>query len=128
MRLKGALSLITALLLCAVAAAPAGAIVGGQQISNIADFPYQAALVLSSQPSMYAGQFCGASIRDSMHVITAAHCVYDNAHTDPGEVIRPSALGVLVGTTPEGYWAQRLDPGRGRHRGGSGRRRGARGR
>jgi hypothetical protein len=77
-------------------ASPAGAIVGGAPVDIVA-FPYQAALVQAAKPPV-EGQYCGATIRDERHVVTAAHCVFDNPLTPIGEAIDPSAVDVLVGT------------------------------
>jgi secreted trypsin-like serine protease len=91
-----------AIAVIAVQASPAGAaaqprIVGGGS-ATITDFPYQAALVYNPWVSALDGQFCGATIRDPTHVITAAHCVYDNPYTPAGQAIRPADVDVLVGT------------------------------
>jgi secreted trypsin-like serine protease len=72
-------------------------IYGGAEVADIAEVPFQAALVLNPYQAS-VGQFCGGSIRDATHVITAAHCMYDNPYTQPGQAIDPAALDVLVGT------------------------------
>jgi hypothetical protein len=77
-------------------AGPAAAIVGGAP-APIAAFPYQVALVKSGS-DVYDGQFCGGTIRDASHVITAAHCVFDNALTAPGQAIAPGMVDVVAGT------------------------------
>jgi hypothetical protein len=97
-------ALTLALALVAVAPATAGAaerqarIYGGTQVAAIADVPFQAALVRKPPFTAANGQFCGGTIRDEWHVITAAHCVFDNFLTQPGQAIDPADLDVLVGT------------------------------
>lgn len=91
------------LLLCAAlsplaAASPAGAIVGGSAVP-ITDHPWQVALLDASVAGNKNAQFCGGVIRDATHVITAAHCVFDNPKTAPGQPIDPSRLAVLSGTS-----------------------------
>ena len=44
----------------------------------------------------YQHQFCGGSMLDATHVVTAAHCVYDSLV--PGQAAPPASLEVLVGT------------------------------
>ena len=54
-------------------------IVGGDPV-NVAGYPFMASLMFEyeSQPgSVYP--FCGGSVLDSTHILTAAHCVYDVA-------------------------------------------------
>jgi hypothetical protein len=74
--------------------APAQAIVGGVD-STIANRPYQVAVLLGSPTP---NGLCGGTIRDSTHIITAAHCVFDNAFTAPGQAIDPGQVTVLAGT------------------------------
>lgn len=45
-------------------------IVGGEEV-DIEDFPYQVSLTDEGRG------FCGGSIYDNYHIITAGHCVYD---------------------------------------------------
>jgi secreted trypsin-like serine protease len=90
------------LALCALGTASASAaiqprIVGGSGVS-IADYPYQAALIYNPWGTAYDGQFCGGTIRDATHIVTAGHCVFDNPFTQPGQVIDATKLDVLVGT------------------------------
>ena len=85
---------------------PAGAIVGGQKANQVqppTGAPdYQVALIRNDRPGAAAGQFCGGTVRNEMggykHIVTAAHCVFDNSATAPGQPISPSNLDVLVGT------------------------------
>jgi Trypsin len=74
----------------------AGAVVGGTSVS-LTDHPYQVALVKSAK-SASTGQFCGGSIRDAWHIITAAHCVWDTSSSLPGQPISASQVDVLAGT------------------------------
>jgi hypothetical protein len=63
---------------------------------------YQVALIRNDRPSASSGQFCGGSVRNevgqSRHIVTAAHCVFDNSATAPGQPISPANLDVLAGT------------------------------
>jgi hypothetical protein len=74
----------------------AGAIVGGSNVSLI-QHPYQVALLQNSKGAATSSQFCGGSIRDEWHIITAAHCVF-NTPFAPGVVAAPSQIDVLAGT------------------------------
>lgn len=95
--MRRALAAFFALLATATAltaTAPAGAqpiprVVGGTTASATTDVPWQA-LVLPS------GYLCGGSILDATHVVTAAHCVYDE---DSGAITAPSAITVHAGAT-----------------------------
>jgi secreted trypsin-like serine protease len=95
--------LVALLCLTLPAAALANAtprIVGGHN-AKISDYPFQVAL-LSTDTSVYPPdnelmhQFCGGSILDATHVITAAHCLYDTVA--PGQAAPASSLDVLAGT------------------------------
>jgi secreted trypsin-like serine protease len=90
--------LTTAAALVAAAAycAPAGAIVGGTSVP-LSQHPYQVALIKAGQ-SATGGQYCGGSIRDTLHIITAAHCVFDTSFTAPGQPAAASQVDVLAGT------------------------------
>jgi Trypsin len=64
---------------------------------NIADHPYQVALVHAGVAAANpAGQYCGGTIRDSTHVITAAHCVFNLDGS--GQPAQPDQIDVLAGT------------------------------
>jgi secreted trypsin-like serine protease len=52
-------------------------------------WPFAVALLSKSNPDNYAAQFCGGSLIDDNHVLTAAHCV---------EGASPTQIQVLVGT------------------------------
>jgi Trypsin len=71
-------------------------IVGGAKAS-IADYPFQVAVLNSgaTEDDEWFYQFCGGSIRDDTHVITAAHCVFN---PDTGQADPPSAIKVLART------------------------------
>jgi secreted trypsin-like serine protease len=108
MGLRCVLALGAALAVAAVCCAPAGAIVGGNKATAV-DPPggplyYQVALIRNDRPTTSAGQFCGGSVRDDTdsphprHIVTAAHCVFDNSATAPGQPISPANLDVLAGT------------------------------
>jgi secreted trypsin-like serine protease len=73
----------------AASALPIPHVVGGTTASTSADAPWQA-LVLPS------GYLCGGSILDATHVVTAAHCVYDD---DTGAITSPNAITVHAGVT-----------------------------
>jgi len=97
-----------AIVAAAACCAPAGAIMGGydateaQPVDN--DLKYQAALIRNDRPTAASGQFCGGSVRfdhDSSqprHIVTAAHCVFDNLASAAGQPISPANLDVLIGT------------------------------
>jgi hypothetical protein len=63
-------------------------VVGGSPATST-DAPWQA-LVLPS------GRLCGGAILDATHVVTAAHCVYDD---EEQEILGPSAITVRAGIT-----------------------------
>jgi V8-like Glu-specific endopeptidase len=63
-------------------------VVGGSPATT-ADAPWQV-LVLPD------GYLCGGAILDATHVVTAAHCVYDDEHQ---EILAPAAITVHAGIT-----------------------------
>jgi uncharacterized repeat protein (TIGR02543 family) len=70
-------------------------IVGGNEI-EIEDAPWQVALIYSSRPNNFQGQFCGGSIISREWIVTAAHCL----DVEPGNEPMPvSAFRVLAGTS-----------------------------
>jgi secreted trypsin-like serine protease len=83
-----------ALAVAAVCCAPAGAVVGGRNAS-MSTAPYQVAVVLNKAP--YSSIWCGGVVRDATHVVTAAHCVFDNPLGASGQPIPPSAVQVVAG-------------------------------
>jgi trypsin len=87
----------TAALVAAAAWSPqAMAIIGGSAVP-LTQHPYQVALARPGQ-SAVGSQFCGGSIRDVWHIISAAHCVFDNSATSSGQPLSPSQIDVLAGT------------------------------
>lgn len=60
-------------------------------------WPWQVGLIIRGAPSVFDGQFCGGSLIAGTWVLTAAHCVYDEADFEltpvPAEDIQ-----ILVGT------------------------------
>jgi secreted trypsin-like serine protease len=70
-------------------------IVGGNPVASIAQFPFQVALF---DPTVDANplhsQFCGGTILDATHVITAAHCLIDQLS---GQARPPAQVEVLAG-------------------------------
>jgi ribosomal protein L34 len=96
MRLLRVLPLVLALALLFAPAAhsrPPARIVGGAD-ADIETVPWQAALLDSTKTDSWVGQFCGAVIRDANTIITAGHCVTDNA----GDPVLASSIDVLAGT------------------------------
>jgi trypsin len=99
-----------AIVAAAVCCPPAGAIVGGESAQRpggsdppTGQLDYQVALIRNDRPTASSGQFCGGTVRNEpngyRHIVTAAHCVFDNSATSPGQPIAPANLDVLVGTT-----------------------------
>lgn len=76
-------------------------VVGGAD-SPIANTPWQVAILDRSEPDPFQAQRCGGSIRDSTHVITAAHCVVVDPD-GPGPVglqaLNANTFDVLAGAT-----------------------------
>ncbi len=70
---------------------PAQAVIGGQK-SSTAAAPWTVTINLWRQTDTYprSGQFCGGTLVTPRKVVTAAHCVVDEAPTD---------LGVVAGRT-----------------------------
>jgi secreted trypsin-like serine protease len=73
-------------------AAPAGAVIGGQQAAPGA-WPFAAALIDASVGDTLAGQVCGAVVVSPTEVMTAAHCVVSDGSTHP----RKRSLDVVAG-------------------------------
>jgi trypsin len=96
MGLRWVLASVVVLVAAAGWCPTAGAIVGGSDASLI-DHPYQVALLDNAKGAATASQFCGGSIRDEWHIITAAHCVY-NTPFAPGAAAAPTQIDVLAGT------------------------------
>jgi len=70
------------------------AIVGGGQIS-IRQAPWQVAIRAVIPEGKGLSLFCGGSILDASHILTAAHCVFDR---ETGHPIPPEAFAVRAGT------------------------------
>jgi hypothetical protein len=87
---------MAALAVAAACCSSAGAIVGGASVP-LSQHPYQVALLEHGQTPT-GGQFCGGSIRDTLHIITAAHCVFDTSFTASGQPASPGQVDVLAGT------------------------------
>jgi Trypsin len=96
MGLRWVLASAAALGVAAACCTPAMAIVGGGDVS-LTQHPYQVALLDNSKSAAVSGQYCGGSIRDQWHIITAAHCVF-NTPFSPGVVANASQIDVLAGT------------------------------
>jgi hypothetical protein len=89
------LALVAALAVAAVCCPRADAIVGGGPVS-LDVHPYQVAIVQADKTPV-TGQYCGGSIRDEWHIITAAHCVFDNNTSHSGQPLAPAQIDVLAG-------------------------------
>lgn len=75
----------------------APAIVNGSTVSQEeydARWPFIVALVSATGDDQYSSQFCGGSLIDDQHVLTAAHCVT----FEPGLVNAPSGIRVVART------------------------------
>jgi trypsin len=69
-------------------AAPSPRIIGGSNATQ-GEFPYQVLLDLD-------GAECGGSILDSIHIVTAAHCVED-INFDYPQIIKPTTISLAYG-------------------------------
>ncbi|MFF1698261.1 S1 family peptidase [Streptomyces sp. NPDC058257] len=72
----------------------AHAIIGGTEVSNDA-YPFMAAVMDKGSGSPLDRQFCGGSLVAADTVMTAAHCLVDDA----GKPLKPKKLQVAVGRT-----------------------------
>ncbi|MFI9081463.1 S1 family peptidase [Streptomyces sioyaensis] len=82
-----------------IPAQTAHAVVGGQNTST-ARAPWSVAINLWRQTDTYprSGQFCGGTLVTPTKVVTAAHCVVDEAPTDLGAVAGRTDLRRHTGT------------------------------
>jgi secreted trypsin-like serine protease len=71
---------------------PVGHVVGGGYVFDTTSVPWQVLV----EPGPYV---CGGSILDATHVVTAAHCVYDE---DAGRILTPAEVEVHAGITDIG--------------------------
>ncbi|MFJ2773633.1 S1 family peptidase [Streptomyces sp. NPDC087300] len=83
-----------ALAMVATSAPAAHAIIGGTEVSNDA-YPFMVALMEKGSGSALDRQFCGGSLVTADTVVTAAHCLVDDA----GKPVKPKSLQVAVGRT-----------------------------
>lgn len=83
-----------ALAMVATSAPAAHAIIGGTEVSNDA-YPFMVALLEKGSGSALDRQFCGGSLVTADTVVTAAHCLVDDA----GKPVKPQSLQVAVGRT-----------------------------
>ncbi|CAL8141759.1 unnamed protein product [Orchesella dallaii] len=66
-----------------------GKIVGGEAVPNCTSYPHQVSIQRKSLMTGGFSHFCGGTVLDPWHVITAGHCVYSRSS---------SGLSVVVGT------------------------------
>jgi secreted trypsin-like serine protease len=90
-----AAAIVAATLFCA----PAWAVYPGTSTVPITQAPYQVEVVKSGTTDPYGRRWCGGSVRDDRHIVTAAHCVFDNPLGASGQPVSPSSLSVIVGTS-----------------------------
>lgn len=84
----------TAALALVATGTPAHAIIGGTEVSNDA-YPFMVAVMDKGQGSALDRQFCGGSLVTADTVMTAAHCLVDDA----GKPVSPKKLQLAVGRT-----------------------------
>ncbi|MGZ6644668.1 MAG: S1 family serine peptidase [Solirubrobacteraceae bacterium] len=82
--------------------APAWAVYPGTSSVPITQAPYQVEVVKSGPADAWVGRWCGGSVRDNQHIVTAAHCVFDNELGASGQPISPAAIKVVAGTNSLG--------------------------
>lgn len=97
--------LLIALAACAAAPTTAAAapgpvtaqVVNGSSMTDAEHrerWPFVVALVGANARSQHAGQYCGGTLVDDQHVVTAAHCL----HARAGMPLASSAIRVVAGT------------------------------
>jgi secreted trypsin-like serine protease len=89
-----AAAIVVVMLFCA----PAWAVYPGTSTVPITQAPYQVEVVKSGTSDPYGRRWCGGSVRDDRHIVTAAHCVFNNPLGASGQPVSPSAISVIVGT------------------------------
>jgi secreted trypsin-like serine protease len=97
MGLRWVLAPAAAFVAAAACCPPAGAVVGGRAVTGTSEAPYQVAVVINRAP--YSTVWCGGVVRDPTHILTAAHCVFDNGLGSSGQPIPPTAIQVVAGKT-----------------------------
>ncbi|MWA12852.1 trypsin-like serine protease [Streptomyces sp. BA2] len=83
-----------AIAMLATSTPAAHAIIGGTEVSNDA-YPFMAAVMDKGSGSPLDRQFCGGSLVTADTIMTAAHCLVDDA----GKPLKPKKLQVAVGRT-----------------------------
>src|SRR3954466_15596448 len=79
-------SCVAALALSSWIAGAAGAVPLVIEPDGTGVVPYQVALIPSSATTLQNEIFCGGTIRDPMHVVTAAHCVEERISDEAGKI------------------------------------------
>jgi secreted trypsin-like serine protease len=92
--LAPAAAFVAVMLFCA----PAWAVYPGTTAIPISKAPYQVEIVKSGPADAWVGRWCGGSVRDNQHIVTAAHCVFDNELGSAGQPVSPGAIKVVAGT------------------------------